>query len=161
MLRFLLSLFFVTPLCNRIFLLTFHKNIQGLRNHFPLTFFMAAAIRLWQGVFGVWELFPMVFLTPLWTELDDPTLKTAESNIALEHCSCCYWLNCTGFFWIMGPVFAVQTRPWLFSECRAGDVMLLQKVGSACAKIVMAREPSWLWSNITHFINTVLQFYFH
>lgn len=94
---------------------------------------MAAAVKLWQGAFGVWEFFPMFFLTPLWAELDDPTLKTAESSIALEHCS--GWTAL--FFLIMGPVFAVQTRPWLFSERGVGDVMLLQKVGSAHAKIAV------------------------
>lgn len=41
------------------------------------------------------------------------------------------------FFLIKGPVFAVQTRPWLFSEGGVGDVMLLQKVGSAYAKTAM------------------------
>lgn len=41
------------------------------------------------------------------------------------------------FFLIKGPVFAVQTRPWLFSEGGVGDVMLLQNVGSAYAKASM------------------------
>lgn len=127
---------------------------------------MAAAIKLWQGASGVLEFLPVFFLTPLWAELDDPTLKTAEAGVALGHCSCWYWLNCTFFFLIKGPVFAVQTRPWLFSEGGVGDVMLLQKVGSAYAKASMCfrieREPSWLWSNITHFTNPVLsQFCFH
>lgn len=98
---------------------------------------MAAAIKLWQGAFGVWEFLPVFFLTPLWAELDDPTLKTAEAGVALGHCSWCYWLNCTFFFLIKGPVFAVQTRPWLFPEGGVGDVMLLQKVGSAYAKTAM------------------------
>lgn len=58
------SVFFGTPLCNRIFLLTFHKNIQGLWSHFPLTFFRTAAIKtMVRGFWGV-EAFPHGFSYP-------------------------------------------------------------------------------------------------
>jgi len=78
--------------------LKYQKNLQGQENPFPCVFLVAAAVRLLlRGGVRLWEFFPVLLLTRLQAELDDPILKPAESSVALEHCRCCYWLNSTFF----------------------------------------------------------------